>query len=333
MKKANINKKVNSIKNIKVSKASTKSFVYADILNIKKDSLNDKEKESVSKSKASNDTDKEVISLEEFLNVHALDVSYASIQDAPDKSVIAVSYSGGRDSLAHVIRMLKSTNYTILPVVNRVDNILSIKQSNAMAEICIRILAHFYPNRIIKIYNNMSMSINVPYGNHGIVLQPLNCLGLITCNADIMKKIKEYHVCYIMNDTALSYMDELKNLFNAYSAACGNPYTPEIIFPDIKYMKFDNVQEIQLFEKANNIVLPTLTCEEPNIICLSDKSNLYLHIKPCGICDSCKKLANAKETDNTLYTIPTSIHTDKNLKNVDSLINEIDIKDIDVEYK
>jgi 7-cyano-7-deazaguanine synthase in queuosine biosynthesis len=122
----------------------------------------------------------------------------------------------------------------------------------------------------------------------------------------------EVWVGYITEDHALSYSDEIKNLWkalNAFTPPFANKI-PELKFPMMKWLKYDTINYV--VEKMPEVFYAIQYCEFPK----EDGTT-------CGTCHSCKKAeeaglelfeAKAKNTlayrDQKAFQLPTKRFTD-----------------------
>lgn len=92
--------------------------------------------------------------------------------------------------------------------------------------------------------------------------------------------VSEFQFGYVMNDDAISYIDDIKNIHKSFSGLHNKVI--ELTFPLIKEKKY--VMANNLPKKYFDLVV---SCENPDII--DDKIEI-LKYEPCCECSACKRL-------------------------------------------
>jgi hypothetical protein len=222
--------------------------------------------------------------------------------------MIGVMYSGGYDSLAHVLRILENTDDNVYPIVNDVANFGSIEVDKNNQMLQFNILSKIYPGRIHEPFINIAADKLNVLDTYEHVQQPFNCLGLLVSTG--LSTLKQLDLCYIMGDEALSYKDELFALYDAYGKCISRDgKRVPMVWPDIKIDKQLNVEQIGKFAARTGISLPVTTCEngpwyEYYILRQPPKKEgddcsykLMYIIHNCCECNSCHKLASSRPCD------------------------------------
>lgn len=222
--------------------------------------------------------------------------------------MIGVMYSGGYDSLAHVLRILENTDDNVFPIVNDVANFGSIEVDKNNQMLQFNILSKIYPGRIHEPFINIAADKPNVLDTYEHVQQPFNCLGLLVSTG--LSTLKQLDLCYIMGDEALSYKDELFALYDAYGKCISRDgKRVPMVWPDIKIDKPMNVSQVSEFAARTGISLPVSTCEsgpwyEYYLLRLPPKKEgddcsykLMYIIHNCCECNSCHKLASSRPCD------------------------------------
>ena len=109
----------------------------------------------------------------------------------------------------------------------------------------------------------------------------------------------EIQLGYVMNDDAISYLDEVKSIYNQYKVLCYEKDSfPKLIFPLSKKKKYEMLRDL------SSEFHPLLTfCEWPNV---SDNEKIII---PCGnICAACKRY-NYEEIYKSIMNPSHSVYT------------------------
>ena len=195
------------------------------------------------------------------------------------KKNVLVMASAGFDSTVLMYENLQKKNY-VIPLYIR--TCINDDQKNLEIESLRNITTFFaerYGHDFIS-YDPKIEEINLSYAEKVMLEQPLVWIigaYLFSQNGD--QQIDEIQLGYIMEDQALSFLEEIKNLWNSLNKFQG-PHLgnkiPKLTFPIIKYTKYRTMNII-----AN--MIPEIFhlihfCESPK----EDWTN-------CETCNSCKK--------------------------------------------
>lgn len=93
----------------------------------------------------------------------------------------------------------------------------------------------------------------------------------------------EIQIGYVMNDDAISYLKDIKNIYNSYQAICDKTLIP-IKFPLKKMQKRQMARDLpQRYKKY------IISCENPKIIESTRKSD-FIEYTPCCLCVPCNHI-------------------------------------------
>lgn len=195
---------------------------------------------------------------------------------------ILVLASGGFDSTTLLHRAIVAGHkVTALYVNTTIDDAQKKAERFALKNIC-----HFLSHNNMKSIDCWPIEVDMPIFYADMV--PLQQPQLWTYAAYLFSQLKENNsfdevqLGYIMEDHALSYLDEIKQLwtaFNAFQHSLKSNKIPQITFPLIKWSKEMTIKYVvdNLPEIAHHITF----CETPT------------ESGPCKRCHSCKKTYEA----------------------------------------
>ena len=216
------------------------------------------------------------------------------------KKRIGIAFSGGIDSTALVIRNLKA-GYDVTLLRYDIGNNWSknILERKACDDI-VQQLKKDFPGRDI----NYSCRNNIELNSCGLALpQPVIWTSMLAMSEfNSWDKPEEIQIGYILNDDAISYLVDIKKLYNKFTPFRNSP-APKLVFPLTKEPKQDLWKELKSvndnYEQYNKM---TVTCENPNVdsSLFRDKYYAALHnheweflkdlkITECGNCHTCDK--------------------------------------------
>lgn len=103
----------------------------------------------------------------------------------------------------------------------------------------------------------------------------------------------EIQVGYVQNDDAISFLSEIKSIFNnrLFDHFVGDSRRNKLKFPLIKTHKSTIINDLL----PKHYLIDTSSCENPiisNHQFRVENGVLYRPYKPCGVCVSCKKIKN-----------------------------------------
>lgn len=189
---------------------------------------------------------------------------------------VLIPWSGGLDSTALVFKALKE-GHAITTVSFKLvnNNAQSIAEEEAREKIK-AIIGIEYPNAEIKYLKGAEVDINCNTFKYHLS-QPMIWIFASMFAVDDHDEI---WMGYVLGDDALGWMEDMRNLYRAYS-----PFMeiklPEIKFPLIKEKK-SMIIESYFPEKLHGRVS---FCENPDLVTINDK----ILSLPCGHCASCER--------------------------------------------
>lgn len=183
-----------------------------------------------------------------------------------------VSWSGGYDSTYLITKLLAEGHSVKAIYTNIINNKMKSKRELKAISNMTKYFQQFNFN-----FLQISRSEIFPLSNSNISLhQPLLFLNSLfyACDEDIDRVA----IGYIMNDDAISYLNEIKNIWNSFNGLLDDKELPQLEFPLMKYKKQTIV------EGFPDVIRKHVTwCESSKNL----KYNEY-----CGKCVPCKKLKN-----------------------------------------
>ena len=244
-------------------------------------------------------------------------ISFKNYIDDSDKFV-AVLYSGGKDSTCRVLELLNE-GYNVLPLVNTF-NIHNTTDLLIRDIAVIHNLYHIYKKGSFKgkLYQPRFLSytsFRFDYDYQGLNQQPYNVVSLALLGREFYNRCIRIEMCLIGGDIGVSYISEIKKLYNAalkFNCSCGNSIKtlPPLTFPYIKYTKSEiiNCLSSQLDEiYSKDYFIPT--CQETiitniNLQYLGNRTYLVIRFKFCGHCNYCRNYLLTRDEDGIDVSIP-----------------------------
>jgi 7-cyano-7-deazaguanine synthase in queuosine biosynthesis len=202
-------------------------------------------------------------------------------------------FSGGYDSTFMMIQNLEKGRYVYPIYVDTIIDDTQKEMEKERAQKIVELLKEKFPNQV-NFLDIMNMSWHV--NSHNALNQPQLWVTAAYLNSgDISSKnIREIQIGYVMEDHALSYLKEIKNLYNAhvkFSHIADGWIAPKLVFPIIKWAKWDSAS--YLHDKYPEIFKLCCCCESPHAVL----NNGITEYKPCGHCHSCQRMKNEKITN------------------------------------
>lgn len=214
-----------------------------------------------------------------------------------DKKHYNVFFSGGYDSLSLAIRHLEKGDLVDLYYLN-FDPEMTI-----FAEISCAILQSIYGKNVIGLKSVLN---DDPLGAAGDVefkfaQQRLTTFLASMIKDDVLEKTIATEIAYCRNDDAISFLSELRNLYNA-SLSCRLDTTAKVPlkFPLSKISHFDNSEVVYTFEEKWNVIFPVTEHCYSNIHAFKTKDEKWLLMEPGD--RSCEELHANKEVANPTMT-------------------------------
>lgn len=194
------------------------------------------------------------------------------------KKHVLVLFSGGIDSTYLVYKNLLEGN-DVLCVHNKILNntMQTAKEIKSIDNILEWLKNHFLYQKIRVSDFNVEFQINGYFDNISMLSQPFLWLSSLPIVLQCLPDIDEVQYGIIARDDALSYINDLKAIFNA-SMMTNNciKYKGKLKFPLIKYQKSEIIDKL-----PTDLLRMTSSCEW-------NTENKY-----CNRCHSCRTLRDA----------------------------------------
>lgn len=185
---------------------------------------------------------------------------YSDIAISSDSFDVAIMFSGGIDSLSLALRHLeKGESVALLSLAFNKDELVA-------ASLTVDILKSLFENKvkIFYLFSECEWYFTGVESTLGLVQQPFAAF-IATFMPDIVRKTaKTLEIAYCMNDDAVSFLTELKNIYNnAFKCKelLDNNNFPKIAFPLTKTKHYENLWYIDGFETKHRIIFPTFSSE------------------------------------------------------------------------
>jgi 7-cyano-7-deazaguanine synthase in queuosine biosynthesis len=186
-----------------------------------------------------------------------------------NKKKIAILFSGGLDSTYLVYKNLLEGN-TVQPIyVDIINNKTKVEREKEAIGKMMTIFGNTFGDILHNVKYNVTINITGSSENVTPIQMPIWMFGAIMSLSDY----DELHIGYVMGDQAMSYMDDVKNLWKAYLPFVYNGKLPEIKFPLSKKYKAEMWESL-----PDDIRQLTVFCE-----------NTTYDGNDCGRCDTCKR--------------------------------------------
>lgn len=196
-----------------------------------------------------------------------------------EKKRVIVLFSGGLDSTYLIWKNLEEGN-VVLPIY------IEIKNNEYKSEIeknriylIYDLLYEKYGNIIEKPLELLDICLKSSCGGGELLFKqlPIWLLGVLYLQD---KSVDEIQLGYVMNDDMVSYVDDVKTIYDSYKSIL-RKIIP-LKFPLLKTKKNEIISELpkEYFDL-------TISCENPLNV---DKNNKIFTYTPCGCCDACVKI-------------------------------------------
>ena len=211
------------------------------------------------------------------------------------KKNILQAVSGGYDSTYLLIKNLQGGNFVVPLYIHAgcVDPVKQLIESTVIKEIIQKLKLKF---------DNLHELLEIEMDLDNIV--GINSIQPILWMLGLFKEVKnnkkyfdynEVHIGYIMQDSSLSYLKEIKSYWKAlFSFSFQDCSIPKLAFPLTKYYKEMIVNKLAAYD--SEILSSCWTCEKPVIIRkkkITD-NKIEAYIDTCDNCDPCKRINNTK---------------------------------------
>lgn len=213
-----------------------------------------------------------------------------------DKKHYNVFFSGGYDSLSLAIRHLEKGDLVDLYYLN-FDPDMKI-----FVEVSCAILQSIYGKNVVGLKSVLN---DDPLGADGDVEFKFAQQRLATFLAsmikdDVLEKTIATEIAYCMNDDAISFLSELRSLYNASLSCRLNPTAKAPLkFPLSKTSHFKNSEVVNTLEDEKGVIFPVTEHYHSNIYAFRTKNEDWLLMEPG---DRYDELHANKEVSQTTMT-------------------------------
>jgi len=183
----------------------------------------------------------------------------------------AIMYSGGYDSTSLAIRHLEKGENVVLYGLNFGG------ESVLAACLAAKVLQKVYGKQRVKGLTMIGPDLyNRNFDPNGMQQQPFSAFFAAMIPETVKNNVQAVECAFIMNDDALSYEEDLKDLYNARMALYRREQSPKLEFPLRKYKHWENVEVVRDFEKKYDVVIPVHGMDHPSCDLLKEKNNLWI---------------------------------------------------------
>lgn len=191
---------------------------------------------------------------------------------------VAVLFSGGLDSTFLVWKNLKDGN-EVFPIYIKIKN---NKTKTILEKNRINLLYNEFFKEFESNINNVQYvaSVDIIANEDSLYFKqmPIWIFSLMFMQS---MEIDEIQIGYVSNDDAISYLDDIQNIYRSYQAIC-EPMKP-LVFPLTKWKKYAIFQDLP--KQYRDLII---SCEAPKII--GDRKAKIIQYEPCCDCSSCKTI-------------------------------------------
>ena len=201
-------------------------------------------------------------------------------------------WSGGLDSTYMVNKLLSEGHTVITGFCHFHNNFKAMEREKIARENLTPFFIEKYPETFVDMGEILALNVNIHNDKIPLKQACVFLASYIALPNYSYRKIEKVALGYVMNDDAISWLDELRHIFDAFNKFSGD--NMELIFPLIKEHKFTMYNALPDKLRSN-----ITWCESSND--LNEFNN------SCGICISCKRMINAGiilPTEISPITIP-----------------------------
>ncbi len=176
---------------------------------------------------------------------------------------VLIPWSGGLDSTYLVWKNLSEGNEVYTFSVQLENNVGQRDSEIAARKLMREYFTEKFP--ICNLYEDHDLSKIGVRGGYNMLLNQPPIWILFSMYSHDLCNVEEIQIGYVMNDDAISYLDEIRNLYSSYSSFL-NCKPPKLQFPLIKKKKYDLINEM-----PEELVKMVSYCEygsDPNCNCL-----------------------------------------------------------------
>lgn len=173
----------------------------------------------------------------------------------PDKSVIGLLYSGGKDSTCRLLELLEKGE-RVVPIINTLNYytqsclLRNISAINTLCELYKR--NKKYKGTLYRPEMLTHISYLFPDDFSGFCQQQYNVVSLSLLGETFLRKCKRIEFCLIVGDQSVSYIDVLKKIYNScmnmnMNIACRDIKIPPLTFPCVRMCKEAIKEKLSLY--------------------------------------------------------------------------------------
>lgn len=202
---------------------------------------------------------------------------------------VAVLFSGGLDSTYLVWKNLKEGN-TVVPIYVEIQNneTKTILEKNRIELLHKEFKKEFNSDSYWEGNSKLKhieyiLKANVSAREDSLYFKQVPIWIIATLFMQ-SHDIDEIQIGYASNDDTISYLDDIRNIYNSYQVIC-DPMKP-LVFPISKIKKEQMAHELPA--KYRDLII---SCENPHIVGSKDAD--IIEYKPCCKCDPCKRIISS----------------------------------------
>jgi len=212
---------------------------------------------------------------------------------------VLVPYSGGLDSTYLIWKNLKEGNKVTVIYLEIENNYTKVELEKIhRTEIIKRFRNEFSYSQLEEKSYNYKIRVDYHSVGYSLIQVPIWILGMFLT---LEPCYDEVQMGYVMNDDAISYLDEIRNLYEAHKIFVTDinqlEKFPKLTFPIIKMKKEEMIHAL-----PKQYLELVYSCENPRI--KSDNSSAIVEYSYCGNCVPCeryKRIGYAEEVFSPNY--------------------------------
>lgn len=222
---------------------------------------------------------------------------------------VLILFSGGLDSTYLMWKNLEEGNIVYPIYVNIGNNEKKTKIELQQCALLIKLFQDAYPGRCKNHHTGMDLTIYGDCNEVSLLQMPIWVMGIIYSNR--LSEVDEVQIGYVMNDDAISYLDEIKKLYYSFKPLMNleDKPMPKLLFPLMKEKKwfmheklpYDyreltfSCENVQIIEETDIKEEHEMNEEELFVSKLSLRQKTLLPLKKeykfklCGDCHPCRR--------------------------------------------
>ena len=208
-----------------------------------------------------------------------VNVSFPSFKYTTDNTkAVGVVYSGGWDSTLLMVRNLEAGKL-VQPIWFNFANDEPLRHIGHL------ILKNRYGKFLLPPIDMGNFYSSADFENNCCGQQAYIHFALGFLNIDSLMKLSEIQIGYVMNDDAISFLDELRKLTKTHFKIQHKAIVP-VQYPLSQLSRGEVHYEVSDKLKSS---CPCISCERPEITWYINDEALFMLIGTCGDCISCRK--------------------------------------------